>query len=312
MTGKVVMKNIKTNFGKQIIILSVALLIALPVRVYQYLNVIDGTTGFYNTWVNPTVFGLYGLCLLVIILEIVLSLKGGKNALYTMPEGKQVPLGIAAIASAVAFLVEGGYNAYKTVLITSGELQVQQLVLGDNIGKPSLVFFFFLTVIALLSAAYFCLFAFGYLSGKAGYKKFGILSAAPVIWGIARLMTDFTHTISYRYVSELMIDLLMVVFICMFGVAFAKFSTGTLEKRVQMRVFAYGILATFFALLNAVPRYIILLMGRQDLLYRPGSAAEVTDLVLPVFIMIFIFAVASTKHYKSVEEYSATEAEEQE
>ena len=109
-----------------------------------------------------------------------------------------------------------------------------------------------------------------------------------------------------------MFDLLMVVFICMFCVAFAKLNVGTLEKRVQMRVFSYGLLAVFFALLNAVPRYIMLLMGRQDLLYRQSAVAEVTDLVLPVFIMVFIFALASTKHYKSVEEYAVAEEGEQE
>ena len=312
MTGKVVMKNIKTNFGKQIIILSVALLIALPVRVYQYLGVIDGTTGFYNSWTNPTVFGLYGLCALVIILEIVLALKGSKNALYTMPDGKRMPLGIASLAGAVAFLAEGGYNAFRLVSISSGQLPVQQLVLGDNIGKSSFVFTALQTVFALLSAVYFCLLAAGYLTGKAQYKKANILSVAPAIWGVARLMLDFTQTISYRYVSELMFDLLMVVFICMFCVAFAKLNVGTLEKRVQMRVFSYGLLAVFFALLNAVPRYIMLLMGRQDLLYRQSAVAEVTDLVLPVFIMVFIFALASTKHYKSVEEYAVAEEGEQE
>ena len=83
------MKQAKTNFGSQIIILCVAAVIALPVRVYQYLHLIDGTSGFYNTWVNPTVFGLYGLCALVIILIIALSVKGSKKTLYAMPSGKR-------------------------------------------------------------------------------------------------------------------------------------------------------------------------------------------------------------------------------
>ena len=125
MTGKAIMKNIKTNFSKQILIIAVALLIALPVRVYQYLHVIDGTTGFYNTWSNPTVFGLYGLCALVIILVVALSLKNSKKTIYAMPVGKKTSVGIASLAAAIAFLVESGYNAYR-VFVTSNARTTKQ------------------------------------------------------------------------------------------------------------------------------------------------------------------------------------------
>ena len=303
------MKHIKTNFSKQVLITAVALLIALPVRVYQYLHVIDGTTGFYNSWTNPTVFGLYGLCLLLIILVVALSVKNSKQTIYAMPVGKKTSVGVASLAAAVAFLIESGYNAYKVYMIMTGQLVQGQLVLGDNIGKPTPVFLGIQVVFGFLSAAFFALFAISYLSGKAQYKKAVLLAVSPTIWGVARLMIGFTQTISYRYVSELIFDLFMIVFICMFGVAFAKMCAGVLEKRVQMRLFAYGMLASFFALLSAVPRYIMLLMGRQDVLYRQSGLGEITDLVLPIFIMVMIFAIAATKQYKSVEEYEVPEAE---
>ena len=307
MTGKAIMKNIKTNFSKQRLIIAVALLIALPVRVYQYLHVIDGTTGFYNTWSNPTVFGLYGLCALVIILVVALSLKNSKKTIYAMPVGKKTSVGIASLAAAIAFLVESGYNAYRVFLITSGQLTQEQLVIGDNIGKPTLVFMSIQVLFGILSTAFFALLAVSFLSGKEQYKKAVLLAVSPVIWGVARLMIGFTQTISYRYVSELLFDLFMIVFMCMFGVAFAKMCAGVLENRVQMRLFAYGILAAFFALLSAVPRYIMVLMSRLDVLYRQTGIGEVTDLVLPIFIMVMIFAIAATKQYKSVEEYSVEE-----
>ena len=306
------MNKIKTNFGKMILTVSIALLIALPVRVYQYLHLIDGTSGFYNTWTNPTVFGLYGLCALVIILAIVFSLKGKKKTIYAMPEGKKKGLGIVALVSALAFLAESVFNAYRVTLIFNGSLQAEQLILGDNVGKPTLAFLSIQTLFGLLSTAFFVIFAVSFLSGKAHYKKVKILAAAPVLWGIARLMICFTQTVSYRYVSELMFDMLMIVFWCMFAIAFAKMCAGVLEKRIQMRIFAYGVLSCFFALLSAVPRYIVLLMGRQDLLYRYTGVWEVTDLALPIFVMVFIFAVAATKQFQSVEEYHADEEQAQE
>ncbi|MBR0413571.1 MAG: hypothetical protein IJI67_00700 [Clostridia bacterium] len=304
------MKKSKTNFGVQTIILCVALLIALPVRIYQYLHLIDGTSGFYNTWVNPTVFGLYGLCLLVIVLLICLSLKGRENTLYAMPAGKHMGLGIASLAFALSFLAEGVLNLYRVYQIATGSIPVQQLVIGDNAGKATLAFTAVQALFGLLSAVFFIIFGISYLGGKEQYKKVGLLAAAPTLWAVGRLMNGFAQTISYRYVSELLFELFMVIFFAMFAIAFAKMCAGVLKARIQMRLFAYGALSTFFALLSAVPRYVMLLMGRQDLLYRQISAYEVTDLVIPIFVMIFIFAVAATKQYKSVEEYGAEAPEE--
>ena len=304
------MKKVKTNFGAQILIVSIALLIALPVRVYQYLNVIDKASGFYTNWLNPTVFGLYGLCLIVVVLVLALSGKGGKKAIYSMPGGKSTSIGISSLVLALAFLFEGGYNALRAFGISNGSIAVEQLVLGNNAGKSSFAFTLLQALFAVLSAVFFIIFAVSFLSGKGQHKKVKIFAIFPTLWAVSRLMVNFTQTISYRYVSELLFELLMVVFFSLFAVSFAKFLVGALNSRVQMRIFGYGALTIFFTLLNAVPRYIILLMGRQDTLYKSISIFEATDLIIPIFVACFIFAVASKKQFKAVEEYAPVEARE--
>ena len=301
------MKQIKTHFGAQTLILSFALLLALPVRVYQYLHVIDGTSGFYNNWFNPTVFGLYGLCLLVIILLVVLSAKSGKQTIYAMPSGKKIGLGLSALASSLAFLAASAFNAVNAYGILSGSRVTEQLVLGNNVGKSTLLFTAIQVLFGVLSAVFMLAYAVSCFSGKEQYKKVKILAASPALWAVARLMLGFSQTISFRYVSELLFDLLTALFIAMFFVAFAKFSVGALTARVQMRLFGYGMLSIFFCLLSAVPRYIMLLMGRSDVLYRSMNAYEAADLILPIFVACFIFAVAATKQYKAVEEYGSSE-----
>ncbi|MBQ6381737.1 MAG: hypothetical protein IJJ41_09115 [Clostridia bacterium] len=304
------MKTVKTNFASQIIILCVALLIALPVRVYQYLHVIDPTTGFYISWLQPTVFGLYGLCLLVIVLLIALSFKGRKKTLYAMPSGKKPGLGAASLVFSLSLFAESAVSVYRAFAISSGSLPVQQLVIGDNVGKATLIFTVLQVVFGLLSAVFMMLFAISFFTGNPLYKKAILLSAAPALWGVSRMMIGFSQTISYRYVSELIFDLLMIVFFTMFSVAFAKMCAGVLEHRIQMRLFAYGALASFFAMLCAVPRYVVFLMGRQDVLYRQTNLYEFADLIIPVFVMVAVFSIVATKQYKSVEEYGA-ESEEQ-
>lgn len=306
------MKRVKTNFSSQIIFLSVALIIALPVRVYQYLNVIEPTTGFYNSWLNPTVFGLYGLCLALIIALIALSHKGGKKAVYALPDKKNAALGVTSLIFSLTLISDAVFQIMKLISIFSGEIQIGQLVLRDSVGKSSVFFMCAQVIFGLLSAVYFIVFGINYFSDERDHKPLKVLAAAPVLWGITRLMIRFMQTISFRYVSELMFELLMVVFFCLFFVSFIKFNERLLEKRVQTRVIAYGLISVFFSLLSAVPRYIVAIMGRYDVLYRHDSLYQFCDIGAAVFIAAVVFCAVAQMQYKNVEEYEKVEAEEKE
>lgn len=306
------MKRVKTNFAPQIIILSVTLIIALPVRVYQYLNVIDPTTGFYNSWTNPTVFGLYGLCLVLMIVLIALSHKGGKKAVYALPDKKNVALGVTSLIFSLTLIADAVFQIMKLSKVFSGELQISQLVLRDNVGKSAVYFMCAQALFALLSAVYLAVFGINYFSDNKDHKPLKILAAAPVLWGITRLMIRFMQTISFRYVSELLFELLMIVFFCLFYISFIKFNEQFLEKRVQTRVFAYGLISVFFSMLCAVPRYIVVIMGRYDVLYRRDSLYQLCDIGSAVFIAAVVFCALAQMQYKNVEEYVPVEAEEKE
>lgn len=306
------MKRVKTNFAPQIIILSVALIIALPVRVYQYLNVIDPTTGFYNSWTNPTVFGLYGLCLVLMIILIALSHKGGKKAVYALPDKKNVALGVTSLIFSLTLIADAVFQIMKLSKVFSGELQISQLVLRDNVGKSAVYFMCAQALFALLSAVYLAVFGINYFSDNKDHKPLKVLAAAPVLWGITRLMIRFMQTISFRYVSELLFELLMIVFFCLFYISFIKFNEQFLEKRVQTRVFAYGLISVFFSMLCAVPRYIAVIMGRYDVLYRRDSLYQICDIGSAVFIAAVVFCALAQMQYKNVEEYVPVEAEEKE
>ena len=305
------MERVKTNFSSQIIVLSVALIIALPVRVYQYLNVIDPTTGFYNSWVNPTVFGLYGLCLAVIIVLIALSHRGGKKAIYELPDKKNKALAVTSLIFSISIVADVVMQIIKLASVFGGKVEISQLVLKDNVGKSAVYFMFAQVIFGLLSAAYLAVFGFNYLSDSRDHKPMKILAAAPVLWGITRLMIRFMQTISFRYVSELLFELLMIVFFCLFYISFIKFNENYLEKRVQTRVIGYGLICIFFSMLSVIPRYIVAIMGRNDVLYRQESLYQFCDIGSAVFIAAVIFCAVAQMQYKNVEEYEPVEADEE-
>ena len=306
------MERVKTNFSSQIIILSVALIIALPVRVYQYLNVIDPTSGFYNSWLNPTVFGLYGLCFIVMVALIALSHKGTKKAVYAMPDKKNVALGVTSLIFSLTLVADAVFQIMKLLSVMKGEIQISQLVLRDNVGKSAVYFMCAQAIFALLSALYLAVFGINYFSDNKNHKPLKVLAAAPVLWGITRLMVRFMQTISFRYVSELLFELLMIVFFCLFFISFIKFNEQFLEKRVQTRVFAYGLISVFFSMLCAVPRYIVVIMGRYDVLYRRDSVYQICDIGAAVFIAAVVFCALAQMQYKNVEEYEPAKTEEKE
>lgn len=298
------MKRVKTNFSAQIIILAVALLIALPVRVYQYLKVIDPTTGFFTSWTQPTVFGLYGLCLLTVILLIALSHKGGKKAVYAMPDKKNIALGITSIIFALTLVCDAGFQIMKVSSIFSGQSFTDKLVLGDSVGKSGVYFLIAQSIFAIISAIYLFVYGINYFSDDKNHKPFKYIAVAPVLWGITRLMVRFMQTISFRYVSELLFELLMVVFFCLFFISFIKFNEHMLESRVQTRVISYGLITVFFSLLSAVPRYIVVIMGRYDVFYRHDSLYQFCDIGVVLFVATVIFCAVAQMQYKNVEEYS--------
>lgn len=298
------MKRVKTNFGAGIIVLVVGLVIALPVRVYQYLNVIESTTGFYKTWKNPTVFALYGFAAIIIILLLALSAKGGKKTLYNIPQGKNIPLALSSFFFAATLLVDAVYQLMYVKRIISGSIAVSKLILGDNAGASMKYFLMAQVLFAVLSVVYFMLIGLQYVGINVNYSNKVFLSIFPVLWGVVRMMVRFMQTVSYRYVSEILFEMIMIIFGCLFLVAFIRFSSGLLKDKVQPKIFGCGMVCIFFSFLSAVPRYVLLVMGRGDLLYRQGSVYQLCDLGMAIFIAAAIFGIMGEMQFKEVEEYA--------
>lgn len=301
------MKRVKTNFGKGIIVLAVGLILALPVRVYQYLNCIESTTGFYKSFSNPTVFGLYGFALLMIILLLAFSAKGGKKTLYNIPQGKNIPLAITSFIFSLSLVADAVYQVLYVRGMITGEVVVSKLVIGDNAGPTLKYFLLAQALFAMFSAVYILLIGLQYAGAGVSYSNKVFFSVFPVLWGVVRMMARFMQTISYRYVSELLFEMIMIIFSCLFFVAFIRFSAGLLSEKVQPKIFGCGMVCIFFAFLCSVPRYVVLVMGRSDVLYRQSSIYQFCDIAMAVFIAAAIFGIMGEMQYKEVEEYTGKE-----
>ena len=148
--------------------------------------------------------------------------------------------------------------------------------------------------LSFLSAIYFVILCLSALIGKASGSQFRILSLAPVLWSMLRMILRFTRTISYVRVSELLFEMVMLVFMIMFFMAFAQCNSKVNEDDCKWKLAAYGLPAALMALVTFVPRLILSLVGSADIIYSQ-SALELSDFAVALFIIATVFTRVTLK-----------------
>ena len=302
------MERAKTNLGVAAIIAAVCLIAALPIRVYQLLKVVekDGS-GFFISWSQPTIWILYGICAALIIAMIILTAKGSKKTLYNSPQGKSAAIGVFAGLFSLSLIADAIFQGMNAFGIISEKYVVSQLVGGDTFGQSSVYFLSVEAVFAVLSAVYFGIMAIHYFTKSIDYRNQKILAISPIIWLIARLMLRFMKTVTYKYVSELMLELFMLIFAALFFMAFIRLAAGVTVDGAQRKIFGYGLLAFFFCMLCSVPRYIVVILGDTSSFFSQGSVYNVCDLAMGMIIAALMFGVMGEMQFKSVEEFAKSE-----
>ena len=281
------MKNfsVKNGFGIGAIILAVAAIIALPLRTIQFFTVLEGGTGFFNES-NFSVYLLYFILAAAGIAFLVLGIAKRKKTSYFNEAKKQPVFGIFSLVASAGAFSDGIMCAFKVME------NYTPFIDYDYLGNPSAntekILFCIEAVLAVLTAIFFLAVAVSALTGKTNGSEHKLISLAPVLWCVIRMVFRFTRTISYLKVSDLTFELIMLVFATMFFMAFAQVNSQVGGKNCEWKLAGYGLTAVLFALVCFVPRFIVTIVGMSDLLYS-YSPAEFCDLAIALFIIATVF-----------------------
>ncbi|MBR2731283.1 MAG: hypothetical protein IKD72_04775 [Clostridia bacterium] len=282
------MKNAteKTGLGGLWIVFIAAVIAALPLRVLQYLNVIEKGTGFY-TGLHWSIFALFGVLTAAVALCVILGLTRRSKVGYLKDGGRQIAAGLLALPAAAAVLYDAllCVNANFSLglpfsLPGQGELTAAaaRVILLEG-------------VFGVLSALFLLLMGVSMLSGrKLGGTFYRLLTLTPVLWSIFRMIFRFTRTISYIRVSDLLLEMLMLIFQILFFMALAQCEAQVGDKKIPWKLAGYGLPAALFGLLCFLPRAIMIAIGRADVIYA-YSTLEYCDLALALFAL----AVAASR-----------------
>ncbi len=290
------LKSLTTGFGLGTLVFAVAAIIALPVRTVQYFNILEGETGFYSVY-DWTVYLLFAVLTAAIIGFAALGFINRKKLSYSLENKKRAGFGILAAAAAIGLIIDA------VICFTTAKA-------GPDLGLTTAVYettqtttYILLAqaVCAVVSALYFLTVSIGSLTGKSNATDFKLLSLAPVLWCIFRLVYRIARTISYIRVSDLFFEMVMIIFMLLFFMTFAQVNAGINADKQDWKIGVYGLSAALLALVCFIPRFIVTLGGHADLIYV-YSSAEYCDLGIALFILSAVITRLSDKKEEAPEE----------
>ena len=300
-------KTRNTGFLISTIAFCVVALAALPLRTYQFLTNIEAGTGFYIDSANILIYVLYGIIGAGIVISMASALLYKSELGFDRTPAKRPVQGIISLLTAVAVLFDAALDL-NTILNYSPET--------SEMTKVSLYVLCAQSLFAVLAAIFFVVFGISMLSGATNASEYKIISVAPTVWFMFRLIFRFTATISFIKVSDLLLEMFMLAFMLIFFTAFAQLNSKIESKGLDWKLVAFGLPAAVLALVCFIPRFIMVISGKSEMLYT-GSPVEYCDLATALFALSIVLTRigwvggnADAKEEAQADENAAAETEE--
>lgn len=260
-------------------------IISLPLRVYQLMTNVEAETGFWIHSDHFTIPIFYAVIALGTILPIVFALLYRKGLGKIEDSGERKIVGGAiSFANAAGLIVNAilRYRAFSDIYYTYTNSYMESTLL-NYLSKSGGLAMALEAFFAVVSAIFFIMLGIALMTGKDP-SEYKILAIMPVFWAVFRILHRFMRKISFMNVSELFLELMMIVFLLMFFMAYAQVTAKVNGKGLEWKLFAYGLPAALFCMLCFVPRVVVLVLGKGAVI-AADSSIEIVDLTMAVFVI---------------------------
>lgn len=274
-----------------------AILIAVPLRVYQYAKLINPSTGFFDEK-DFSVIVVYGILAVAMIICIVLPYLSHKS-IPTVTVGKNSKVFLAVSLVMAAGAVISGVDLITDFidLISNAPRYLDRDGLSAYISAQGGTLLIAEGFFAALSGFHFLISGLSALNENT-VSKFKILALSPVVWCVFRLLYRFKRTIAFTNVSDLFIELFAIVFAMVFFLAFAQIRSKIDTEDIFWKIYAYGLPAAMFALVCFIPKLILLITGKSELInpLHPAYISDLTFAVYAIYVCISSSKATSTRN----------------
>ena len=264
-----------------------AILIAVPLRVYQYAKLINPSTGFFDEK-DFSVIVVYGILAVAMIICIVLPYLSHKSIpTVTVGKNSKVFLAVSLIMAAGAVISGVDLITDFIDLISNAPRYLDRDGLSAYISAQGGTLLIAEGFFAALSGFHFLISGLSALNETA-VSKFKILALSPVVWCVFRLLYRFKRTIAFTNVSDLFLELFAIVFAMVFFLAFAQIRSKIDAEDIFWKIYAYGLPAAMFALVCFIPKLILLITGKSELInsLHPVCISDLTFAVYAIYVCI--------------------------
>lgn len=301
--------KIKINI-KEMIPLLIALgvlVIAVPVRIAQYLTIIDAKTGFYNE-INFSVYFLYFILGAGLILGLVIPFLRHKTIKPAPLSTKSVGFTAVSLVMAITLIIDSAVQLMTYFDMFTAASGYMGKSVSEYVAMQGGTILLLQAVFGALSAIYFFVSGVTIGLGNSDSSKYKIIALFPTVWCIFRLLYRFKRTISFVNVSDLLLELFFIVFSMMFFFALAQVNSkidikdkgDDLMKSVYWKIFGYGVPAAVLALVCFLPRAILVITGNSDHINSQYSV-NISDLGFAVFTVYTCISALKSKETASEE-----------
>ncbi len=302
---KITGKSEKLNPLLGLYIAAGLLIVAIPVRLYQHLTIIEQTTGFYKA-VDRSVYVMYALAALAVIVSYVVSTLAKNVPASKSPYRKNKFLAVTSIILGIGTVLDV-VSATSSFIINARNFTAAGIsILGTADGGQIPILFE--AVLGIFAAIYFLVFGISYIDGRTTYSQYKFLAITPFFWAMSRLVVRLISKISYVNVSDLMLELFGIAFMMIFFMSFARISSGLSNKKAMRSVYSSGAVAAFLLGTANIPRLLLYVSGNSGKITL-GFSLSLCDLAFVFFAAAYIInAYKCAKENDSKELLEETEA----
>ena len=231
----------------------------------------------------------------LLFLKLPLHSQFGKMELQ--PDGTVCAGAACSLLSVIRFAAEhslGGASALCGIPGTlGGALAMNAGAMGKSLsdflvssrGFPQL----FEMVFALFAALYFIIVALSFYTGRQAYVSARVLSLMPVCWLMCRLISRFVRAVSFIHVSELFWELVMIVFLMLFFMGFARLMSGIGKEGKLPLTMGAGLCGAMVAFMVSLSRIITYFVAGEDYL-SADSPIELCDFGAALVAIMFLLS----------------------
>ena len=250
----------------------VTLIIALPIRLYQTLFLLEEETGFYrdgDLTTGAVFIALMAGCLLIFI-------EGRKNP----PPVPAMP--VKSLGAAVAGMFTGFLFCGQALFSLLGTPAVDNAVMNQLLAASEI-----LAGLALLAAAY------GHAVGQNLWRRHPLPALLPALWGCVCLVVLFITYAAAVNIAENVYDTFAVVFLLLFFFAYAKLHAGIEPEKAACGALRYGLMAILFGAVTVVPELAQRLAGMNPVTAYPFGMYLMNG-AASLFVLLFLLGLRRT------------------